>query len=255
MTQTSVLRRVVLVVGGGGAIGSEIARTLARQGDTVAVADHDLAAARRSAEETGMPEVAYQVDAVEERSVMALFDSVEEKLGPISVLVDCVGGTRVGTNPPAFWETSLDVWTTTEALNARSGFILLKEFLRRRVRQQVTDGRAVLIGSIGGQVAHSRSGTAYAAAKAALQSIVRQAASEAGPFGITVNLVAPGPIDTPAFRATASQETCDRIAASGPVQRMGLPADIAHAVAFLAAPASSYITGATLDVNGGRRMQ
>lgn len=248
-------RRIALVVGGGGAIGSEIARALARQGDQVAVADRDLALAQRCANDVAMPEGAYQVDAVDEGSVQALFDAVEETMGAVSVLVNCVGGTSVDANPPAFWDTAVQTWITTEALNLRSGFIVLKEFLRRRIQQREEYGRAVLIGSMGGQVAHSRSGAPYAAAKAALQSVMRQAASEAGPLGITVNMVAPGPIDTPAFRATASEEVCERIAATGPIRRMGRPADVAHAVAFLASPASGFITGATLDVNGGRRMQ
>jgi NAD(P)-dependent dehydrogenase (short-subunit alcohol dehydrogenase family) len=190
-----------------------------------------------------------------EEHVSSVFSAVERDLGSIAVLVCAAGGT-VNTKAyrPAIVDTPLSDWIETEILNSRSVFLCVREYLRCRRARPIGDGRIVLISSLAAQVPGSPTGAAYAAAKSAVIGFMRGAALEAGPMGITVNVICPGAIDTPGFRATAREDSLTRIPASTPLRRLGEPADIAAAIVFLASPQASFMTGCTIDVNGGRRM-
>jgi 3-oxoacyl-[acyl-carrier protein] reductase len=243
------MAKVALVVGGAGAIGSAVCRTLEKAGFSVAVADIELESAKKVAR-------AFKVDATEETSVASLFKEVETAMGPVVALISVAGGTlHTRDYRPTVDETTLADWQFTEALNARGTFLVIREYIRRRKAVPVTDGRIVTFSSLAAQSPGSPAGVAYAAAKAAVIGLTRYVALEVASLGITANAIAPGAVDTGAFWTTVSEAQGKTAVANTPMRRMGTPEDIASAVAFLVSPAAGFITGCTLDVNGGRLMR
>jgi NAD(P)-dependent dehydrogenase (short-subunit alcohol dehydrogenase family) len=247
--------RVAIVTGGGSGIGEATARALARAGHSVAVADINLAAAQRVAQSLpGSSHIALHTDVTEERSVEALFDETEKKLGPVATLA-CVAGAVFMTpgQKPSIVNMTTENWIKTEALNARGPFLCIRAMLQRRSRAPVADGRIVTVASMSGVVPESPTGPAYSAAKAANIHLVRVAALEAAPLGVTVNAVAPGLTDTPAVRGDLTAEQIEAARKMIPIGRLGKPEEIAEIIAFLASPRASYITGAVIQAHGGRQ--
>lgn len=246
---------VALVIGGGRTIGAAAATCLAGTGRRVVVADRDIGLAQAQvAQLAGEGHLAIAMDATNEQSVAEGFGKAEREVGPVSVLVSGVGGPVNRANARTFASFALDDWEATYALNARSAFLCVREMLRRRESAPVQDARIVLVASIGAhQYAHPL-GPAYLSSKAAVVSLTRFAAMEAAASGMTVNAVAPGAIDTPSFRATLSRDAIDAIARGCPIPRLGTVEEVGAAIAWLCSPEAGYITGATLDINGGRFM-
>ncbi len=250
------MARIAVVTGGARGIGAETCRALARDGLQVAVADINLEGARQvSAYLPGRSHAAFAVDVADEASVQRLFDAVEASLGLVAVLVTAAGGPFVRKGEHLrLVDTTLDNWVKTEALNGRGTFLCVREFLRRRQKERVPDGRIVTIASLAALRVNPSTGVAYGAAKSAVINITRHAASEGAPLGITANAIAPGLIDTPAVRENSTTEQIDTARQAMPLGDIGQPADIAEMVAYLVSPKARFITGATLDVNGGVRM-
>ena len=249
------MSRVAIVTGGGSGIGEATARALARDGHGVAVADINLAAAQRVAQSLpGSGHIAVHTDVTEERSVEALFDETEKKLGPVATLA-CVAGAVFMTpgRKPSIVNMTTENWIKTEALNARAPFLCIRAMLQRRTKAPVADGRIVTVASMSGVVPESPTGPAYSAAKAANIHLVRVAALEAAPLGVTVNTVAPGLTDTPAVRGDLTAEQIEAARKMIPIGRLGKPEEIAEIIAFLASPRASYITGAVIQAHGGRQ--
>ena len=161
------VKRVAIVTGAGRGIGEATARMLARDGHTIALADLNLAEARRAAGTLpGDGHAAFQVDVVDERSVEELFDAVEARLGPVAVLACVAGGPFLTPGRrPSIVETTIDNWIRTEALNARGPFLCIRAMLRRRAKTAVADGRIITVSSMSGITAESPTGPAYSAAK------------------------------------------------------------------------------------------
>lgn len=252
------MNRIALVTGGGRGIGQEVCRVLAEAGLTVAAADIDAASARRSAAELpGAGHAGYQVDVADEDSVEALFAAVERDLGPVAVLVCNAGKLLLHEGRrPLIAETSLDNWQDMLGVNATGTFLCARAFLWRRQDEPVPHGRVVTVSSVAAQLGGYNASAAYIAAKAAVLGLTKAIAREGAPLGITANAVAPGLIDTDMMRlAAGGAGTTPASAANVPLGRLGQPRDVAEAVAFLASPASAYLTGTTIDVNGGYRMQ
>ncbi len=244
--------QVTIVTGGARGIGAAIARRAAAGGAPVAVADLDLAAAEALAAElteTGARAIGVQVDVADEQSVQAAVDTVADRLGPVGVLVNNAGVTRDNL----LFKMTLEDWDTVMGVHLRGSFLMARACQAHMTAQKW--GRIVNLSSIA--ALGNRGQSNYSAAKAGLQGLTKTLAIELGRFGITTNAVAPGFVETEMTRATAErigvsfEEFKTSIAGQTPVGRVGVPADIAAAVAFFTGPEASYVNGQILYVSGG----
>lgn len=250
------MERVALVTGAGSGLGAATARRLAADGYLVAVADIEVPGTRAVVKTLpGHGHGLIYVDVTDEASVIEMFEQAERRIGPVSAMALFAGGTlHTQAYRPMLTETTLDDWVRTEALNARGTFLCLREFLRRRQATPVEHGRVVTVSSAAAELGGGPTGVAYSAAKGSVLSLMKSAAHEAGPMGITVNAIAPGAMDTPALHTVNSGAVLDAMARRVPIRRIGRPEEVAALVAYLLSPEAGYITGATIDINGGVRM-
>lgn len=247
--------KVALVTGAGSGLGAATARRLAADGFRVALADVRMVAAESVRAELGAGHLAVHVDVCEEDSVVALIDRVEAELGPIGAMALFAGGTlNTQEYRPRIVDTTLDDWVRTEALNSRGTFLCIRELFRRRAVTAVSDGRVVAVSSAAAELGGGSTGVAYSAAKGAVLSLMKSAALEGARLGFTVNAIAPGAMETPALHEVNSQRTLDAITQRVPAGRIGRAEEVAALVAFLLSADAGYITGATVDINGGIRM-
>jgi 3-oxoacyl-[acyl-carrier protein] reductase len=249
--------RIALVTGGVGGLGLATAKQFASDGMTVVIADLDGTMAAKAAamlEGEGHRGIAF--DAGNEQRVIAAFRQIEDEVGSIAVLAHFAGmlGTGGTATGISLADASLDDWDKVIGLNARGTFICVREMARCRRARPVEHGRIITVSSMAGQTGGLQSGVAYSASKAAVLGITRTAARDLASMNITVNAIAPGPIDTPMLaQATGQSSTGVKYTRldSVPLGRVGLPEEIAAAASFLACVNASFVTGATIDVNGG----
>lgn len=258
MNQSSAsARQTALVTGGAGGIGVAICRYLADAGHRVAVADLNAdAAARVAAMLPGEGHFGLAIDVSDEASVAGAFDRVTEEAGRPTILIAGAGVLffKPDGQRPLIKEISLADWTRTMTINQTGCFLTCREFARR-LPEGRSFGRIVTISSVTAQLGGYRSNAAYIASKAAVIGFTKALARELAPQGVTVNSVAPGLIDAPMLRQSLPQERDSEVAATIPLGRIGLPEDVADAVAYLVSEGANYQTGTTIDVNGGYRMQ
>ncbi|GGO23652.1 beta-ketoacyl-ACP reductase [Microbispora rosea subsp. aerata] len=230
--------RSVLVTGGNRGIGLAIARELAAAGDAVAIT-------YRSGEP---PEGLFGVrcDVTSSADVDAAFEKVEAEHGPVEVVVANAGITKDTLLPMMKEETFTDVIDT----NLTGAYRVAKRAVRPMLRMR--RGRIILISSVVG-LSGSAGQTNYAASKAGLVGFGRSLARELGPRGITVNVVAPGFVETD-MTAVLSEEQREQIRKSIPLGRQAQAEEVARVVRFLASDDASYITGAVIPVDGGLGM-
>ena len=248
--------RVAVVTGAGNGLGREIAQLLARQGAHVVLGDLDAAGLEKTAAAitaAGGAAVALAGDLTEEAPAQQLIDAAVERHGRIEILVNVVGGSRNAK----IWDMRADDWDFVLRLNLRPTFLCTRAAVPHMIRQKY--GRIVCMSSGAREgtpwTAYYQGGSAYSAAKAGVHGFVRDVALELAEHSINVNAVAPGPIDTERFGPGLKRmnETVEYSPNHmTPLRRLGEPFEVAHAVLFLASEESSYITGHTLAVTGGR---
>lgn len=249
-------RHTAIVVGGAGGIGRVICQILAASGSRIGLLDVNDAAGRAVVE--GLPGEGHfldHVDVTSEVSVEAAFDRMEA-LAPASGLV-VVSGGPLGTpaRPSDVVNINLDEWNRTFALNATGTFLCVRKFARLRVEKPIEHTRIVLFSSITGQIGSAVTGVAYPSAKAAVMGLTRQAALDLAPHNILVNAVSPGSVATEEFKRFVDAPMLEALKARAPLHRISTPEEIANVVAFLLSDACSYMTGTTIDVNGGALMR
>jgi 3-oxoacyl-[acyl-carrier protein] reductase len=238
--------KTALVTGASGGIGAEIARALHAQGAVVVLSGTRRDALDALAAALGERAHVCPADLTDPAAPDALVAAAEAAGGPLHILVNNAGFTRdmlALRMKDEDWQAVLDVDLTAPFRLARAA---LRGMLRRRA------GRIVSIGSIVGATGNPGQAN-YAAAKAGLVGMTKALAQEVASRGITVNMVAPGFIETPMTEALTGPQRA-RLLEAIPLGRMGVPADIAAAVVYLASDAAGWTTGATLHVNGGMAM-
>lgn len=242
--------RVALVAGGGGGIGSAVCRALARDGSRVAVVDLAVEHARQVAD--GIGGVAVGVDVRDPASVDGAVAAVEGELGPVDVLVNCVGWDELRPfldSDEAFVQKVLDI-------NLTGPIRLTRAVLGGMVERKW--GRVVNIASDAGRVGSSLE-SVYSGAKGGLIAFTKTIAREVARHGVTANAVCPGPTDTPMLAGIVeagadAERVITAMTKAVPMRRLGTAEDVAPAVAFLVSEAAGYITGQTLSVSGGLTM-
>jgi 3-oxoacyl-[acyl-carrier protein] reductase len=238
---------VALVTGASRGIGAAIADTLAAQGaKVIGTATSDVGAAAIGERLAVHGGVGRKLDVTDGAAVEKLIDDVAKEFGAVSILVNNAGITRdqlLMRMKDEDWQVILDT-------NLTSVYRTSKAVMRGMMKAR--KGRIISIASVVGVTGNPGQAN-YAAAKAGIIAFSKSLAREIGSRGITVNVVAPGFIDTDMTRALSDDQ---RTALLGQIAlgRLGAAADIANAVAFLASPAAAYITGETLHVNGGMYM-
>ena len=239
------MSRVALVTGGTRGIGAEISRRLKAAGRTViaSYAGND-AAARDFAAETGIKVMKF--DAGDFRQCETAVQQIAAEVGPIAILVNNAGITRDAT----LAKMTRDMWDAVIDTNLGSCFNLCKLTFDGMRAEKF--GRIVNIGSVNGQ-AGQYGQVNYAAAKSGMHGFTKALAQEGARFGITVNAIAPGYVDTDMVRAVPA-DVLQKIIGRIPVGRLGHAEDIARGVAFLTADEADFITGSTLSINGGQHM-
>jgi 3-oxoacyl-[acyl-carrier protein] reductase len=247
--------RIALITGGAGGLGLATAKRFAKDGMTVALTDlNETAVQEAVAELEGVGHRGLVLDVSNEDAVIAAFDLLEREIGPVAVLGHFAGMVGAGGSPAgsSLLNATVDDWDKVMAVNARGTFLCVREMARRRTAAPVEHGRIITISSVAGQMGGGLSGAPYSSSKAAVLGLTRTAAKDLGPLGITVNAISPGPIDTPMLaQAQGASNPASAMAAMVPLRRIGTPDEIAATASFLASTGAAFITGATIDVNGG----
>jgi len=251
-TRTFPSERTAVVTGGASprGIGRATADRLAVAGWAVAIVDLDADQAAATAAQIGSARDAQVIgvgaDVSDQASVVAAVDRIEAALPPIVGLANLAGIS----SPTAFMEESVEGWDRVFAVNMRGTFIVTQQVLHGMIDRRL--GRVVSVSSVSAQRGGGTySKVAYSASKAAIIGFTRALAREMGPHNITVNAVAPGPIDTDIMGGTLTEDRKAALAADVLIGRVGRADEVAAVLAFLLSADAGWITAATYDINGG----
>ena len=243
--------KVAIITGAGRGMGRAVAKRLAVGGAAVAVNDVRADDARSVADElsaTGSEALAVPGDVTVVSDVRRMVEQATDTFGAVHILINNAGVLR----PTPVIDIEEDEWDFVVGVNLKGTYLCSRAVLpSMRSRGW---GRIVNFSSTAGKNISTVGGAHYTAAKAGILGFTRHLAKEEAGYGITVNSVCPGLIDTEMVRDTISDERADAYAASFPIRRLGQPEEVAELVSFLASDRASYITGASLDINGGDLM-
>ncbi|MCC7106504.1 MAG: SDR family oxidoreductase [Chloroflexi bacterium] len=242
--------RVALVTGAGGSIGAATIHSLVEQGAAVLATESDEAAVMRVVEPLasgGFPVAGRHLDVTHPPEIEAVVQNVEGRFGALDALVNLAGifdQTPIDRLAPDQWDRVLDVNLKGALLCSQAALKVMRP--RRR-------GWIVNVGSLAGEVGGIVAGASYAASKAGVICLTKSLAKHAAPFNILVNCINPGIIDG-AMTAQFPPPALAAMVESTPLRRIGRPREVANVVVFLVSDLASYITGASIDVNGGIHM-
>jgi NAD(P)-dependent dehydrogenase (short-subunit alcohol dehydrogenase family) len=250
-----VAGKIAVVTGAAGGLGRAIAVRLAEEGATLVLADIEqagLAETERQIRARQGRTTSIEADVTDEANVEAMFAAASGTHGRIDILVNNVGGGQCAH----IWEARVSEWDHIMRLNLRSAFLCTRAAAVHMKERR--SGRIINLSSGSREgtpwMAYYAGNSAYAAAKAAIHGFTRNVALELAEYGVTVNAVAPGPVETErngAYFRSIEELEYGPIKMT-PLRRLGAPSDIASAVLYLASDEANYITGTTLNVAGGR---
>ena len=241
---TSLENQVILVTGAASGIGRQIAIDLVSRGAQVAACDKNLEALDELASQYSMS--VYQVDFVDEKSIMDLVSKVESNQGPLSAAINCVG--ILGKNGEKIEFLDIQDFDNVYAINLRGAVILTKAVIAGMAQRGY--GRILHIASISGKEGNPLL-VAYSATKAGLIGMVKSVGKEYATSGITINAMAPALIESP-MSASFSEEQMRSLKSKIPMERLGKGQEVADLAAWIISPACSFTTGFTFDLSGGR---
>jgi NAD(P)-dependent dehydrogenase (short-subunit alcohol dehydrogenase family) len=240
--------RVALVTGAFRGFGLATAERLASRGAAVAVHVRDPERAEAAARRVGDRGFAVSGDLGNPSELQSIVERTLDRFGRLDVLVNNAA-VALATR---FEKITEEEWRRTFDVNVTAVFLLIRAALPAMKEQGY--GRIVNLSSTAGKTVSTLGGAHYTSSKAALLGLTRAAAKELGPYGITVNAVCPGLFDTELTRENATPEQLAAIARTFPIRRLGEPVEVADLICFLASEAAGYVTGASLDINGGDLM-
>lgn len=243
--------RTAIVTGAGQGMGHAVAIALASRGARIVVNDIDPARAKSTAAdltERGAESMAIPANITDRASVHAMVQQALDRFGSVDILINNAGVLR----PTPVIDIPEDEWDFVMDVNLKGTFLCSQAVLEPM--QNVGWGRIINFSSTAGKNISTVGGAHYTAAKAGILGFTRHLAKEVAAQGITVNSVCPGLIDTEMVRNTIDDERVRAYESSFPIPRLGRPEEVAELVAFLASDRAAYITGASLDINGGDLM-
>jgi NAD(P)-dependent dehydrogenase (short-subunit alcohol dehydrogenase family) len=240
--------RVAIITGAARGLGRAAAERLYERGASVAINVRDAERAKAVASSLGERALAVPGDVAARGIAEEIVNRTFERFGRIDILVNNAAHARSTRLP----DLSADEWRDALEVNLTAPFLLTKAVMPQMIKQRY--GRIINVSSSAGRTVSTLGGAHYTASKAGLLGLTRASAKELGKFGITVNAICPGMIDTELTRETASPELLERLAAGYPVPRLGTPLEVADLICFAASEAAGYLTGTSLDINGGDLM-
>ncbi|AOW46938.1 3-oxoacyl-ACP reductase [Acetobacter pasteurianus] len=239
--------RTALVTGGAQGLGAIIVSSLVQAGYRVAIADINPDVAQHLVKEHGEEKVAvFGLDVSNENSVEQVLDQVEERFGLPWLLVN---NAAVMKAQPVL-EIDMPTFERIISVNLCGTFLCSQRFARRLVAAKQS-GRIVNIGSLAGQNGGSATGAHYAASKGGIHTLTKVFARDLAPLGITVNAIAPGPLDLPSVAATIGADRLPALKAALPTGKLGRPITVARMVVEMAREDADGLTGSTIDINSG----